>query len=213
MRPRGEEDAEDLFVRSLMERRERLRLRKSEDETRKRAFDERMRTMRTRAYRGGGGGVDEGGGNCSDGDGDDDDEDRSIRTRTDRVRGARAGERGDDDDGAPGGVVAAIDRDGADGDGDGREGGVGVGGGEEGRRSRQPPLAPSEKIAAIAAPGGGGWAREDLSSGRSFRSFLGLARARNQIRRGPRREQRCGMTGGRTARSSSRPTTTTAAST
>jgi hypothetical protein len=88
VRPSGEEDADDLFVRSLMERRERLRLRKSEDETRKRAFDERMRTI-------------------------------------------HAGERGDDDDGAPGVVVAAIDRDGADGDGDGREGGVDGGRGED----------------------------------------------------------------------------------
>ena len=88
-----------------------------------------MRTMRTRVCRGGGGGVDEGGGKCSDGD--DDDEDRSIRTRTDRVSGARAGERGDDDDGAPGVVVAAIDRDGADGDGNGREGGVDGGRGED----------------------------------------------------------------------------------
>jgi hypothetical protein len=50
VRPSGEEDADDLFVRSLMERRERLFLRKSEDKTRKRAFDERMRTIHTRAY-------------------------------------------------------------------------------------------------------------------------------------------------------------------
>jgi hypothetical protein len=81
VRPSGEEDADDLFVRSLMERRERLRLRKSEDETRKRAFDERMRTIHTRAYGGGGGGVYEGEGNYSD---DDDDAriDRSGRGLT-----------------------------------------------------------------------------------------------------------------------------------